>query len=110
MDYAGVHCDIVCGQIVGSTEYHAWNIVSLGKQSAENSYHIDVTWDSASGRPGYMCFCKTDTHFVGRRIWNREFNQPCQGRYAVLSIARKYIYQNKNTLLSRGIEHKILDC
>lgn len=108
MDYAGIQCDIVCGQIVGSTEYHAWNIVSLGKE--DDFYHIDVTWDSAGRRPGYMYFCKNDSHFVGKRIWNRELNQACQGRYAVLSIARRYIYQNKNALLSKGIDRKVLDC
>lgn len=108
MDYAGIQCDIVSGQIVGSTEYHAWNIVSLGKD--DSFYHIDVTWDSAGGRPGYMYFCKNDSHFIGKRIWNRELIQPCLGRYAVLSIARKYIYQNKNVLLSKGIDRKVLDC
>ena len=108
MDYNGIECDIVCGQIVDSTEYHAWNIISLGKD--DSYYHIDVTWDSASGRPGYMYFCKNDSHFIGKRIWNKELNHSCTGRYAVLSLARKYIYQNKNMLLGKGIERKVLDC
>lgn len=108
MDYAGIQCDIVCGQIVGSTEYHAWNIISLGKD--DDFYHIDVTWDSAGGRPGYIYFCKNDSHFAGKRIWNRELNQACLGRYAVLSMARKYIYQNKKALLSKGIPQKVIDC
>jgi len=108
MDYNKIECDIVCGQIVGSTEHHAWNIVSLGKK--DSYYHIDVTWDSAGSSPGYMYFCKNDNHFNGKRIWNKKLNHVCSGRYAVLSIARKYIFQNKNRLLAKGIDKKVLDC
>lgn len=108
MDHAGIDCDIVCGQVVGSTEYHAWNIVSVGQ--GNDYYHIDVTWDAKGGRPAYQHFCKEDGHFVGNRIWNRELNHKCAGQRPVLSVARNYVCQNKQLLLSRGIDPKVLDC
>ena len=108
MDYAGIGCDIVCGQIVGSTEYHAWNIVDLGKE--DSFCHIDVTWDNSSQKPEYTYFCKNDSFFEGKRIWDRELSEPCFGRFAVLSIARTYVYKNREILLARGIDAKVLDC
>lgn len=107
MDYAQIECDLVCGQVVGSTEYHAWNIVSIGQG---DYYHIDVTWDAKGGRPAYTHFCKADGHYTGKRTWNRELNHKCAGQRAVLNIARYYVSQNKQLLLSRGIDPKILDC
>lgn len=108
MDYNGIGCDVVCGQIVGSSEYHAWNIVSLGK---EDGYcHIDVTWDAAGDSPEYTYFCKGDRYFEGKRVWNREYNTPCSGRYAVLSVARKYILMNRDKFLAKGIDRKIIGC
>lgn len=108
MDYAGIECDVVAGQIVGSTEHHAWNIISLGPN--RGYYHIDVTWDSAKERPSYVYFCKKDSFFTGKRTWNKKHNHACNCQDAVLSVARIYIRRNKNLLLSRGVELKVLDC
>lgn len=108
MDYNCIESDIVSGQIVGTPEYHAWNIVSLGKDNSY--YHIDVTWDSNGSRPRYLYFCKNDSYFDGKRIWNRELFHSCSGKHAVLSIARSYVFQNKRMLTDRGIDIKIIDC
>ena len=108
MDYNCIKCEVVAGKIIGSTEHHAWNIVSLGKD--DSYFHIDVTWDSADGRPSYLYFCKNDYQFSQKRIWDRNLTPFCPAKYAVLSIARKYVFSNKNKLLAKGINHKILDC
>lgn len=108
MDAAGIECDVIYGKCIGSTTLHAWNIVSLGK--SDSYYHIDVTWDSSAGHPGYMYFCKPDSFFAGKREWNKKYNHACSGRYAVLSLARKYVFQNKKILKNHGIDDRILDC
>lgn len=108
IDVAGVDCTVIYGQITGSSTLHAWNLVSLG--SGSSYYHIDVTWDAAGDRPGYIYFCKSDAYFNGKRSWNKEYNPVCTGSYPVLAIARKYVSQNKANLIAGGIDKKILDC
>ncbi len=107
MDRAGVECEVVCGQTVGSSEHHAWNTVTLGDDGSR--YHIDVTWDAAGSSPDYTYYCKNDAFFVGNRTWNKELCAPCNGRLAVLSLARRYVYLNKGKLLAKGIDERILD-
>lgn len=107
MDEAGVDCDVVCGQVVGSREYHAWNIVKL-KNGAGN-YHIDVTWDSNQPRLIYDYFGKTDAFFEGKRIWNRQYTVHCGSSSDLLRQARRYIVLNKGMLLSNGIPLTVLD-
>jgi len=108
MDYNGIECDVVCGEIVGSDEYHAWNIISLGK--GKGYTHIDVTWDSRRRKPHYLYFCKGDSFFEDKRIWNRKLNHKCSSSFTSLSSARRYVYINKNALLKKGIDPVILDC
>lgn len=108
MDHVGIDCDIVSGQIIGSTEYHAWNIVATG--NGRNYAHIDVTWDAAEGKPSYIYFCKGDSYFIGKRTWNRELNHACSAQFAVLSVARKYAYINRSKLIAKGIDPKVIDC
>ncbi len=108
MDYAGIDCTVIYGRTSGSSVLHAWNIVSLGKGSSY--YHIDVTWDSTGNKPSYTYFCKNDSFFDGKRNWNKEYIPRCCGSYPVLAVARKIVLQNKENLISRGIDEAILDC
>lgn len=108
MDHEGIPCEIACGQVVGSDEYHAWNIVDLQKE--DGFVHIDPTWDAAGDRPGYLYFCRGDRYFEGKRIWPRELYPSCSGRYGVLSAARRYVFVHKEELLKRGISRDVLDC
>jgi hypothetical protein len=108
MDRAGIDCQVVAGQIVGSDEHHAWNIVDLKKE--DGFVHMDVTWDAAGQRPQYVYFGKSDRFFEGKRIWPRELHPVCSGRYSILSTARRYVYLHRDELLARGISHSVLDC
>lgn len=108
MDYCGISCYVIYGRTSGSSALHAWNLVSLGMGSS--FYHIDVTWDSADGKPSYTYFCRNDAYFDGKRSWNKEYNPKCCGSYPVLAVARKTVLQNKTKLISNGIDEAILDC
>ena len=108
MDAGKIECRVIYGQTNESTELHAWNLVTLGNGSGY--YHIDVTWDSADIKPGYLYFCKNDAFFNGKRTWNKEYTPKCSGTYPALAMARKYVFQNKSKLISEGINSKILDC
>lgn len=107
MDYGGINCTVIYGQISGSSGLHAWNIVSLDKNSS--FYHIDVTWD-AGDKPKYNYFCKNDSFFKGDRSWNTEYNPRCSGSYPVLAVARRTVMLNKAKLLANGVAPEILDC
>lgn len=108
MDAAGVYCEIVVGPILGTDEYHAWNIVRL---SGRKHCHIDVTWDDTNAhRPGYMYFCRSDRYFDGKRAWERSLHTPCEEGVTALNAARQYVAANRKKLLAYGIDPKILDC
>lgn len=107
MDKARIPCDIVCGQIKGHTDYHAWNIVQINQ--GRESYHIDVTWDDSPNEPNYVYFGKNDAFFLSTRVWNRKYHKPCVIVKNIAQVARRYVYVNKNKLLSQGIPVKVLD-
>lgn len=107
MDAANVDCDVVCGQIAGSAEYHAWNIVKL--QHGNGNYHIDVTWDSNQPRLIYDYFGKNDAFFTGKRIWNKKYTVPCNGSFNILAEAKRYVGVNKGKLLGNGVSLTVLD-
>lgn len=108
MDTAGVNCTVIYGQVTGSSTLHAWNLVSA--DGGRSYYHIDVTWDAAGNKPGYIYFCKNDAYFKEKRSWDKQYHPTCAGSYPILAIARKYVLQNKETLIAGGIDKKILDC
>ncbi len=108
MDYAGIDCDVVSGQVVGSDGYHAWNIFATGME--DEYVHVDVTWDAATGRPTYGYFGKSDRFFSGKRVWDSTIYHACSGRYAVLGMARQYVFKNKDRLLANGVPLTVLDC
>lgn len=105
MDKAGVECEIVCGQIIGHDDYHAWNIVKL---SDTECFHVDVTWDISAKTLSYLYFGKNDAFLEKTRRWNKAYNTKCQPKHNLFMMARKYIIANKQTLLRQGISLKIL--
>lgn len=105
MDKAGVECEIVCGQIIGHDDYHAWNIVKL---SDTECFHVDVTWDISAKTLSYLYFGKNDAFLEKTRRWNKAYNTKCQPKHNLFMMARKYIIANKQTLLRQGISPKIL--
>ena len=106
MDYAGVPCDLVCGQIKGSSEYHAWNIIKLNGGS--ENYHIDVTWDSAGERVSYTYFGLKDSELADNRTWNRSLNAVCNSSKSLLLEGRRGILRLKPRLLANGVSTRIL--
>lgn len=105
MDKAGVACDVVCGKIIGSDEYHAWNIVKL---NGADCFHIDATWDISEGAPSFLYFGKNDAFLQQSREWNREYNVTCRSTKNLFMMAKKYMVANKQTLLRQGIPSHII--
>lgn len=103
MDYTGIACDIVCGQIKDSTTYHAWNIIKLN--NGTENYHIDVTWDSTGGRVAYTYFGLKDSDLDKERTWNKSFNAKCNSDNSKLLLeAKRGIMRFKSKLLANGAD------
>ncbi len=107
MDAAGVPCEVVCGQIVGEPNYHAWNIVRFN--GGADGYHMDVTWDISNGAPNYTYFGKNDAFFQGKRIWDKGCYYLCYKSADIKTQAQTYIRMHKDELLRKGISSVILD-
>ena len=106
MDYAGIPCEIVCGQIKGDTVYHAWNIIKLN--GGRDNYHIDVTWDSAEDKVSYAYFGLKDSDLVGERTWSKEFNARCTSGKNLLLEARRGVMRFRSLLALKGVSASIL--
>lgn len=106
LNYNHIACDVVCGKVLGSDGYHAWNIVQL---SNGKSYHFDVTWDTNSIAPEYDYFAKPDSFFKGKRNWNIKHNLPCPMEGDLLNKAKCYVTANKEKLISYGIARNVID-
>ena len=106
MDYAGVPCDIVCGQIMESGEHHAWNIIRLN--NGMENFHIDVTWDSQDFGVCYDYFGLRDTDLMDERTWNRRYNVRCNATRNLLIEGRRGIAKFRPQLLAKGVSLKIL--
>ncbi len=105
LDIEGIFCDVICGKIKGSLEYHAWNIVRL---DGEN-YHVDVTWDSESlGIVDFKYFCLSDSSMKSKRYWTRRMNLVCLSDRNIAEAARADIRKNKERYISLGIDKKYL--
>jgi len=107
MDVAGVPCEVVCGQVIGMPDYHAWNIVRLNGGS--DGYHLDVTWDISDGAPNYTYYGKNDAFFKDKRIWDKGSYFLCYKTTDIKSQAQTYIRMNKDALQRKGIPSVILD-
>lgn len=105
LDTEGVFCDVVCGKIRGSQEYHAWNIIEL---DGEN-YHVDVTWDSDSDRSvDFEYFCVSDKDLNSERYWTRRMNLACLSERNIKEEACAEIKKNKALYIARGIDKQYL--
>ena len=107
MDAAGIPCVVVCGQVVGSDGYHAWNIIRLN--GGTDGYHVDVTWDISNTTPNYTYFGKNDGFFAGKRTWDKGCYFLCYKSADIKAQAQTYIRMNKEELLRKGIPSAILD-
>lgn len=106
MDKAGVPCEVLCGKIRGSAEYHAWNAVSF---DGRVYYHVDVTWDASDGGGiSWQYFCRSDREMNPTRIWTRREGVNCTGTENVAALARSQIALKKTLFLSHGIDRKYL--
>lgn len=106
MDYAGIQCDIVCGETKGYTTAHAWNILKLHNE-LEN-FHIDVTWDSVGDKVSFKYFGLRDSDFEGERTWNRQYNVKCTSSRDLLRDARADVMRYKAQLISNGVSYAIM--
>lgn len=106
MDYAKIPCDIVCGQIKGMEDYHAWNIIMLN--NGLDNYHIDTTWDSAGDGVAYTYFGLKDSDFIADRIWSREYTPACNSAKNLLSEGRRGIMRFRSQLLANGVSARII--
>lgn len=95
MDKADVDCEVVCGQIIGSEDYHAWNIV---RTEDDSCFHVDVTWDLSEGSPVFTYFGKSDSFFKESRTWSKDIYPKCHSRQSLYMLARPYIVDNADRL------------
>ena len=105
LDKCGVKCEMVHGQIKGSSEYHAWNIIGIGSKF----YHVDTTWD-AGDKVEYTYFCKSDSFMSPKRTWYNDYMPRCNYNEDILSVAKRYVSDNRNEMINRGLNRLILDC
>lgn len=106
LDAQRIPCEVICGKIRGSAEYHAWNAVRLG----EEYYHVDVTWDSlGGGKKQDVYFGKSDEGLRGERIWTRPSGVECNGKRNLAQEAKAQIFKNKATYLAYGVDKTYLD-
>ncbi|MCH4890326.1 hypothetical protein EZV73_22275 [Acidaminobacter sp. JC074] len=81
LGFADVECDYVTGEVNGSDEGHAWNMVKLDGQW----YHLDATWDDrGSLNPmAWSLFLISDDEMkgFGQRTWDYERYPTCPDNY-----------------------------
>lgn len=105
MDKADVDCEVVCGQVVGSPNYHAWNIV---RTEDDSCFHIDVTWDISAGMPVFTYFGKSDAFFKDNRVWSKDNYPKCHSRQNLYMLARPYIVENADRLREMRIPPEVI--
>ena len=105
MDQSGVYCEVVCGQIIGHEDYHAWNVV---KASNGDCFHIDTTWDISPDLPSFAYFGRNDAFLGKTRQWNKRFTTECRPKSNIFMLAKMYVTAHKTELLEKGIPQKVL--
>ena len=104
LDSQGIPCEVICGKIRKSAEYHAWNAVSFDNK---NYYHIDVTWDSQkTGSARYKYYGLSDAALSAERIWNRGSEIICNGKENILQAARLQIAREGDKFAAEGADKK----
>lgn len=102
LDSQGITCEVICGKIRGSTEHHAWNVVSF---NGKDYYHIDVTWDAQKrGSARYKYYGLTDADLRADRIWTRTSNIICNGKEKILETARLQLARSGSAFSSKGAD------
>lgn len=105
LDSQHIPCEVVCGKIKGSTEYHAWNIVQFGG----TYYHVDVTWDShGGGAKEDKYFALNDNAMQSDRIWTRSARMVCNGTRNVLRDIKLDLALKRATYISKGVKKDYL--
>lgn len=100
LDAQGIICEVICGKIKGSPDYHAWNVISFDKK---NYYHVDVTWDARKrGKERYKYYGLSDADLQSNRIWTRMPNMICNGKENILESARLQLARNGSVFASKG--------
>lgn len=100
LDAQGIVCEVICGKIKGSPDYHAWNVISFDKK---NYYHIDVTWDARKcGKERYKYYGLSDADLQSNRIWTRMSNIICNGKENILESARLQLARHGSVFASKG--------
>lgn len=99
MDYCGVECLIVSGDVDG--EGHKWNLVKLD----EMYYHVDPS-AGISGNGVYVGgFLKTDRDMAkANYVWDTDAYPSCLGRRYNYYSVEDYIEDNGAELLSANID------
>lgn len=106
LDKADVACEVLCGKIRGSAEYHAWNALSF---DGRVYYHVDVTWDaSGGGAVSWQYFCRSDREMNPTRIWTRRDGVNCTAADDITAAARGQIALKRSLFLSHGIDGRYL--
>ena len=107
LDTQGIDCQVVCGKIKRSEEYHAWNLVSF---NGVDYYHVDVTWDSFStGRTSDTYYGLSDRDVASTRLWTKRPFWTCNGEIDIKAIAKKQIADKKHLFLSQGVDAEYLE-
>lgn len=104
LDSQGITCEVICGKIKGSPDYHAWNVVSFDDKEF---YHVDVTWDAqGKGKNRYKYYGLTDEQMREDRIWTRLSHMVCAGSDNILEKAQLQLAQLGGLFASRGVNKK----
>lgn len=99
LDSQGIICEVICGKVKGSSENHAWNVVSFNNK---DYYHVDVTWDAqGSGSARYKYYGLTDADLRTERIWTRTSGIVCNGKEKILETARLQLARNGNLFVAK---------
>ena len=105
LDEIGIENGIICGKIIGSEEYHAWNVIVLDGKA----YHVDVTWDSlGNGAKNDEHFAKNDDYFKSTRIWARRPKYVCNSTVNILPEIRAEIIMNTRKYILAGVDRNYL--
>ena len=103
LNRGGVTCEIICGQVNGTTVGHAWNIVKID----DDYYHVDVTFDDQRDII-FDFFMKNDREMRMNRDWNEAYYPKCNGTKNIMLIAKSYINMNKSKLILKGLKLPML--
>lgn len=103
LNRGGVTCEIICGQVNGTSVGHAWNIVKI----EEDYYHVDVTFDDQADII-FKYFMKNDREMRMDRVWNESYYPKCNGSKNIMLTAKTYINMNKSKLILKGIKMPML--